>query len=429
MTKFQIILTGVLGGFIVIGVIAFATVRTSGTTASAVTVWGTMQPATFSSILDASGLAKDKTFNITYVKKDQSSFQNDFIEALASGTSPDLIITTQDKVLENKDKLYAIPYSSISKNDFSNAFISEAELLMLSDGIYGLPFVVDPMVMYWNRTMFSNKGVSQPPQYWSQLFDLVKLFTVRDASLSISKTAVALGEYTNVNHANDLLSLLSIQAGTPIVNQGQGGLQSVLAERFGYTLVPAEAALDFYTSFANPAKTFYAWNRSLPNSQDMFVAGNLALYFGYASEITLIQAKNPNLDFNVTTMLQNEGGDVNTTFGELYVMSIPKRATDITGAFKLAVALSGQTGNSAASSATGLPPVRRDLLATKPESSYGQTFFTSALWSKAWLDPNSNATEKVFKDMIENVTSGKLRVSQAVGQANSTLQTLLSPIK
>ena len=56
----------------------------------------------------------------------------------------------------------------ISERDFKNTYIEEGELYLAANGILGLPITVDPMVMYWNRDIFSSAAIAAPPSYWDE---------------------------------------------------------------------------------------------------------------------------------------------------------------------------------------------------------------------------------------------------------------------
>lgn len=72
-----------------------------------------------------------------------------------------------------------------------------------------------------------------------------------------------------------------------------------------------------------------------------------------------------------------------------------------------------------------LPPVRRDLLAEPADDPYMTVFYRSAIQSKSWHDPNPAESDIVFRDMIESITSGRDKLSNAVGDAKLKLDRLL----
>ncbi len=429
MSKFQLILTGIFGAFILIGVLVFAFAGGSGsnTVVSQATVWGTMSSGLFDTFLKESGLNQDKTIAITYVEKNKDTFDQDFVEALAVGKGPDLFFLPQDSILKHQDKIFTIPFASYSEGTFKQNFIQEGELYLNKEGILGLPFMVDPMVMYWNRDIFSNAGLSLTPKYWSELYDLSTRLTVKDTSFNVSKSAVAIGEHANVTNANEIVSLLVMQAGSPITqrNKIDGNVNSVFNQRFNLPIPPAQSALNFYTEFSNPLKPFYSWNRSIPESKNFFLAGDLALYFGFASELSDIRLKNPNLNFDIASIPQSKNSNLTITFGRMVGLAIPKNSKNIAAAFKVAASLTSPTSITALSKVTHLPPVRRDLLAIRPSEAYLSTFYDGAIQSRAWLSPEPSSLNPIFKEMIESVTAGRASTAEALTRASQQLETLL----
>jgi len=89
----------------------------------------------------------------------------------------------------------------------------------------------------------------------------------------------------------------------------------------------------FYTEFSKSNKDSYTWNRSLPPSRSMFEAGDLALYFGYASEYKAIKLKNPHLNFDVAMMPQVGPTATKLTFGRMYGVGVVSASKNQAGAF------------------------------------------------------------------------------------------------
>ncbi len=426
MTPFQLIFTGVFAVFILVGVIFFSLSKGSSSgVVSNITIWGTLTPTEYSVLEKASGIYGDDTLNVTYVEINEASFDQSFIEALARGAGPDLVFISQDSVLKHRDKLFAIPYESYSERAFKESFIEEGELFLSTEGVVGLPFSVDPLVMYWNRTMFNNAGISEAPKYWDEFFNLASTFVVKDTSLNISQTSSALGEYLNVTNAKEILSALIMQAGGSVTVKNGEVVSSDLVNKHNETVVPSEAVLNYYTQFSNPSNSYYSWNRSLPSAQDFFVSGDSAIYFGFASELSTINLKNPNLNFDVSSFPQARGSNEILTYGKLTALSIPKTSNNIAAAFTAANMLSGIGSLTELENMTGLPPVRRGMLSNKPTNPSSVVFYNSALWSRGWYDPDKNRTATLFRNMIESVTSGRSSISTSVRDASTLLQTML----
>lgn len=426
MSKFQIILMVVFGFFILIAVLMFALYQGGSSSQEAtVTIWGDLPSEAFSSILGTVVPVIDKSLNLVYVEKSSETIDKEFTEALASGQGPDLLITSQDRFLKNKSKLVAIPYDSVSERDFKEAFVEEGELFMTPEGIYGLPLIVDPLVMYYNRDLLSSAGEARPMAYWDEIYSLTSKLTKRDAAGNVVQSTIALGETRNINNFKEILSLLMLQAGTPITGYSGTELRPFLAENFGLTVAPSESALDFYTQFSNPTKTYYSWNRSLSEAQTRFTSGDSAYYLGFASELTALRNKNPNLNFGVAPVPQSRVSGRTITYGKVHSVSITRGVRNTGAAFRAALLLVSREVAEPLSYELILPTARRDLLSIKQNDAIVSVFFEAALQARGWLDPENVATRDIFRDMIDGVTSGRARTQEAVNVASRSLETLM----
>ena len=429
MTNFQLIFTGVFVLLILVGVAVFALFGGIGgkSNIGVVTVWGTVDQTTVDRVLQDLRQTNKELSDVRYVQRTPSTYVADLINAMASGTGPDLFFIGQDEVFLFADKIQVVPYSTLSQSTFINSYIDEGQLFLTEQGALALPLLIDPLVMYWNRDMLASAGVSQPPRYWSDLITLAPKITKLDPSLTIQKSAVALGEWQNISHAKAILTTLFLQAGDPIVARDTSGIQVVV---FGTTPQnmpenPAVSALKFYTEFANPSKTTYSWNRSLPKSQDAFTAGDVALYFGMASDYEALKARNPNLRFAVAPLPQIQGNSTTLTFGQMTGVALSRSAPNAAGALTAAQILTGPAAALAFAQANKLPPVRRDVVVDTSADAAQAVFVQSALVARAWLDIDKQKTDTLYAGMIESVISGKSELSSAVAEVSLSLGALL----
>jgi ABC-type glycerol-3-phosphate transport system substrate-binding protein len=426
MSTFKIVLISVFSVAIIASLILFAlSENTIFKNTVEVNVWGTIDKEIFDRAYQNSSIASNKLLKVNYVRKDAADFEAEFVEALAEGNGPDVVFLRDDAVYKNQNKLLTIPYKNYSQRDFKDRFIEEGELFLTSDGVIALPFMVDPLVMYWNRDIFSNNVISQPPQYWDQIYSIIEKTTRRDNNANILQSTIALGEWRNIVNAKEIIAMILMQAGTPITSRQDSEVVSVLNSIFNYPVAPSQSAINFYTQFSNPTGPAYTWNRSLPSSLNMFLSGSLAMYLGFSSEIFSIQQKNSNLNFDVTYVPQIRGAAKKTVFGHMYVLAIVKQSKQVAGAFSTVVGLTEPAALKSLESVTNLPPVRRDLLAEKPTEAFRTVFFNSALISRSFIDPDKVGTANTFRDMIESITGGKNRVSEALNQADDALNSML----
>lgn len=412
--------------FLLAGVAAFALYRGGGAKAlPTVVIWGTLSSRTMVDFSQDPGLQKAGV-KFDYVEKSPAVFEKDFVEALASGQPPDILIFPHDLLLKHQNKLAVIPFKTLPERQFKDSFIESGEIFLTPEGALGIPVLVDPLVMYFNRNMLSGKGIATPPKYWDEFFTIAPKFNEKNNAGNLKKTIVALGETSNIANFKEIFSALILQAGSPITFIEVGGkLSSALARNSGFENIPAEAALRFYTEFSNPVKPVFSWNKSMLNSRDAFVAEELGTYFGLSSELNLLRARNPNLNFDVTTLPQIRDGKTRVTYGRIYGLVIPKSGKNISAAFTVASEIASVGSLQNLSELSGLSSSRRALLSIPPESPYQSVFYDSAIMTKVWRDPSPSETYIIFKDMVESVISGKARLSEAVGRADRELESLL----
>lgn len=423
MNNFQTILVAIFLAFFVFGVLIFSGVLKIGgskTGVDAITgkimIWGDL-PKSQMTELFTNTLQNGGTFSVSYVEQKKDSYQQNLIEAIAKGEAPDLFILSSDMLLQNSIFTYKIPYANFPEKNFRSSYIDGADILLAQDGVMGFPLVVDPLVLYYNKNMLSNESILYPPATWDELFTLSDKLNKKKTDGSIGQSMIALGQYDNVNHAKEILSMLLLQSNNPIITKSDTGYSLVMADSLPSGVTPFEQIVNFYLEFSNPSNTSYSWNRSLPNSFDMFTSGKLAFYIGYASELFNIQSVNPNLSFDVAEIPQTKGSDIKRTYGNMYTMVVNKNSKNLVSAFGITTLINAPEFIKQIATSLSLPSMNRVLLNDKPADPYLLTFFNSAVIARSWLDPNNTETNSIFKEMIENSLSNKLSVGDAIDKA------------
>lgn len=436
---FQIALMGGAGLFAIIAFMLFAGVipspwgSASHKNYGTITVWGTIPSEAFKNAW-AAAYPNIDTLRVNYVAKDPQDFNVALTAALANGAGPDAVILDQEDLYAHKNQLAPL---GVNTRDFKNTFITEGELYLDPAGPLAMPLVVDPMVMYWNRDLYAAGGVASAPTSWTAFYtDPLQGLTKLGATQgSITQSALAFGQFQNVTHAKDILSMLILQTGDPITAYQQQGndtqtLVSMIANSMNAPAAPAASALRFYTRFADPVRVEYSWNGSLPPSQDFFAQGGLATYFGYASERATIASKNPHLNFDIAVVPQaaNESGapGVPATFGRLYAYGVLRQAPNQAGALYGAQVLAAAKFAGALSSQMSAAPARRDLLAVRSADPYQDIANRSALIAHGWIDPSPANTARAFGLAVEDILSGRREPQEAINTIDSRINELIN---
>jgi ABC-type glycerol-3-phosphate transport system substrate-binding protein len=397
-----------------------------------VIVWGTEDSKKIDSIIQKLNTSTVSTVPISYVQKDSLGFNQILLEALASGKGPDVILASMEDILTYQNKLLTISFETLSERTFKDNFIEQGEAFRTGTGYLAIPFSVDPLVLYWNRDIFTIHNKTSPPSNWSTVVSLVPEMRDISEDLTVFESVISLGDYRNIDNAKGILTALMLQSGTPITTLNYNNtankveLTSLLSDSNRDTLItPAVAALNFYTQFADPLSKVYSWNRSLPRSLEMFASDDLAMYIGFGSEAGLIRSKNPNLNFDMALLPQSSASSVPVTYGKMVGLSILASSKNQAGAYAAILSLTSSAFLDAYNKESGLPPVRRDLLATVPGTANDGVLYRSALYSRGFLDPNPEKTNSIFQTMVESVLSGRLSSGEAVQTADSQLNLLV----
>ena len=428
LSVFQVILLASFGALAISGMLIFALFvgGGKGNTVGPITIWGTLEPNAFAIVLRQASENDPRLSQVTYVQKDPATYQQGLTEALASGQGPDLFLLKQDQTVRDTGKVITVPYSFLSEAQFRDTFVEAANPYLIPDGVLAIPLVVDPLVLYWNRDILAGAGFAKPPQYWEDLSTFAQVVTKKDESGGIVRSAISFGEYANVDHAKDIMSLLIHQAGGLITQQDNTGrlVPALMLRTAGSASQATESALRFYTEFADPSKAHYSWNRSLPNSRAEFVAGDLALYLGYASEATSLSRANPNLNFGATSTPQSRATSRFTNAARIYALAVTRTSRNPSGAMTVAALMADTAFSRALSIALGIPSANRNVLA---ETFEGENVLAEgqALIARSWVDPDPQKTNAMFRGMIESVTTGSARITEAVGRANQELAQII----
>ncbi len=430
LRPFEIVLIGIFSVCAIGGLILVSLSKGGGNDVvpiygERVEVWGTFPKEPFDELITELSTA-DKAFSVvSYKEIDARSIENDLVNAIAEGEAPDLVLLPHSLLVTYRSKLTAIPNESLDVRTLRDTYIDGAEIFTRLDGTYAVPFAVDPLVLYWNRDLFSSANIPLPPKTWELLVEeSTPALTKLDSRQEVLQSAIGLGEYQNINHAKEILSMLLFQSGNSIVEEEEGEYRIMLKAKIDRGIPPAQAALAFYTNFASPNSSTYTWNRSQPLDRNAFTSGKLAMYIGLGSEINDIENENPNLNFDVTQVPQSAGATALRNYGNFYGFAIPKASNNTSGAFRAALLLASAPNAKILTSALRVTPVDRSLYVGTSGDQYGEVLEQAALIARGWLEPSPKKTDALFKVMIEDQLGRRQSVEQIIGDATYNLEVL-----
>ncbi len=426
ISTFQLILLSVFGVMALVGLVVLANSKSLGGGASigTVTIWGTLPQQAITNEIAAIS-STDKSFSkVTYVQQPADTFDQAVANAIASGNGPDMLLISQEQLLSEENKINVIPFTSVPKRNFDTTYLPEDQLYLTQNGSYGIPYVLDPLVLYYNQTYLTQSGVATAPASWEAVTGLAPTLTHLTNGLPVQST-IALGTYSNIENARAIVSMLFFQAGSPVTQLSTAGLRSMLgAANTNNTITgvsPVAAALNFYTQFADPTRTVYSWSSATPSARQAFIGNTLAFYLGYASERPQLQESNPNLTFAMAPVPQPQTAALKADYGLAYAFVLPKSSQNQKGAYLVAEKMIDPTYLGPAAQALSMAPANRSLLTPSSSDQYEPVYFPAALYAQGWLSPDPSVTDQIFSAMITSVASGKLNATDAVNAADQAI--------
>ena len=185
-----------------------------------VVIWGDLSKEVFETLKKDSSIKDNARYqHITYEEKNPDTLEQEFVEALAEGREPDLVILRENQIYKNQNKLYITPYKSMDKRGYQDTFIPESDLLLSKDGIIGFPIAIDPLVLYFNKDILNSYGIIKTPDTWKELLAIAPSLIKSDSSFNITKSVIPLGSIENIKNSKEIIWALILQTGNNVVER------------------------------------------------------------------------------------------------------------------------------------------------------------------------------------------------------------------
>ena len=386
-----------------------------------VSIWGTLPQEPMSTLLSELSLTNEAYKKVTYRYIAPEKFDEELVNALADEKGPDVVLISHEQLVDMRKRIKAISFDSVALRDVRTAYLDGAQIFALSDGLYGYPMFVDPLMLYWNRDILATESLLEAPSTWEVLVNTYfEKLNRRRSDRTIEQSAIALGEYNNIRNSFAIISALLLQSGSQGVTDDGNDRYGIKLNQAVSGGAPFATAIDFYTRFGKTNNSLYSWNRSFEEDRASFISEDVAMYFGYASEGNEIERLNPNLNFDIAEFPQGAAATVRRTYGKFYALSALKSSDNLAGASAVMGELSSQGNVSKLAQAYNIVPAQRTLVSAGSNDTYGQIAYKSAAVAYGWLNPQRRATDTILQtllqDVIENRTGQTEAVSDAIGR-------------
>ncbi len=389
-------------------------------------IWGTYETSTVMQQLVTGFESANPGVQVVYTEKDPATYENDLLNALASGTGPDIFAIHNDWLSKYENKLVAAPVYVFDAKKYDQDFLDVANADFIDNGkIYAVPMSIDSLGLYYNKDILGSAGIATPPQTWQELSSDARKITKTRGFGNFLVSGVAMGTADNVENAEDILYLLMLQDGTVPYSQdlSTSTLDQSVISSSGNTYFPAADALRFYTSFADPSSGNYTWSQKSDDAVTAFANGQLAFLYGYSFTRDAIIQKSPNLNFDIAPVPQPNANQNLVNYANYWGYGVSKQSKYGATAWKLLQYLTSNKILQKYYQLHKLPASRRDLISSQADDLEIGVFAESNLTAKSFYKKDAGQVDSIIKNMInEVILRGKSiddALSNAVQQINA----------
>ena len=398
---------------------------------------------------------------IEYKRIPVETYKKELTDALASGQGPDIFMIHNDWLPSFSNKIVPAPEAQgiirlINEQKLRESFVDTVADDFLDQGrVWAVPLSVDSLGLFYNKDLFNQAGIVAPPKNWNEFIQDVRRLKEVNAAGEITRAGAAIGTAYNINRSTDILSLIMLQNNTEMADKDGRPTFDKTVSLEGKSFSPGEAALNFYTEFANSGSLKYTWNPSeyLHNSLDAFSEGSVAMMFNYSWHRKTIADKAPKLNFDVASVPQFENSSkVNLANYWGYAVaknkivdSSSRQTASVSNEIRIAEAwqfltylttkpdseLLANTKTGVGKQAdlnfdpaknylekSGEPAARRDLIEMQKSDPRIGVFAADNLIAKSWKRVDPDSLEVIFAEMINRVNRGEATVTEAIRTAS-----------
>lgn len=365
---------------------------------------------------------------LNYIAKQGSDYRNELLNAFAEDKAPDIFMVKNSWIpyYENINRIYAL---DLGKDEDLNLFDLEQnyaqiarEEILKGNKLFGIPLYIDTLALYYNKDVFNYYNIALAPSTWEELLDTIPRLRRINKQGQITRAAIALGSPYNVNWNFDIISVLTMQYGSNMVDKAEKEATFYhWIDHNGKEIIPAEESLKFYTQFVNPYSPYYTWNDNFRDSVEAFSKGETVMMIGYNQDQKIIKKYNPNLNYGIASLPQfTDSSKVN--YGNAVSFVVSKESEHPRECWQFLKFLAQKNVAEFYYLQTKNPPARLDLIQKYINEPGAGIFIRQILTSKNWYQYDFWEITKIFQEMIEDVTYKGKSPKEAVITASNKIK-------
>ncbi|PJE61815.1 hypothetical protein COU87_02610 [Candidatus Roizmanbacteria bacterium CG10_big_fil_rev_8_21_14_0_10_39_12] len=258
------------------------------------TYWGLWDEAEIFQPVIESYQKEHPNITVKYEKMSPDQYRERLIARSQTGNGPDIFRFHNTWLPELQEVISPLPADVMTVEEFNTTFYPiHQKDLKIQDQYYGIPLMIDGMVLVYNEDILKRAGLINPPTTWvsegNDVFSAIKQFTVKDTNGTIITAGMAIGTATNVEHFGEIFGILLLLNG--------GDFKDL-------TTPEAAEALELYRKFSEDGY----WDETMPMSTTAFIQGKVAMIMAPSWQIIDIKSQAPELNIKVAPIPQGLDG-------------------------------------------------------------------------------------------------------------------------
>lgn len=270
-------------------------------TSVTLTYWGLWEPPSVMQPLIDEFETANPNIKIAYSQQTFSNYESRLFTRLQQATgneepAPDIFRIHNTWTPKYYSYLAPMPADIMSVEEYQQKFYPTAlnDFTAKDGNIYAIPLEIDGLMVFYNKQLLAEEGVTKPPEDWDSFFELARNLTKKDASGKIVQAGIAIGASRNIMHSAEIVAYMLALEDIQVIDQTrmQVSLNTPRVQR----------VFETYTNFARGNNAL--WSPTLRSDLEMFFTGDLAMMIAPSwRAFDIIQAA-PSVEFDTAPLPQ-----------------------------------------------------------------------------------------------------------------------------
>lgn len=320
--------------------------------------------------------------------------------------------------------LYPLPAEIMTAQEYSELFYPTAisDFTAKDGNIYAIPWSIDALMVFYNKSIFQQAGVEKPPEDWDSFMELAYNLTKRDTSGRIIQSGLAMGTSRNIRHSGEIISYLLLLEGVEVMDSTR--------TRITLDTPGGQKVFRTYTDFARGDNAI--WSPALRTDLEMFFSGELAMMIGPSWRAFDIIEAAPTIEFDTAPLPQLKENEVDVYYATYWGEAVSRDTSYPLEAWAFVRFLSEKEqqlslySNASRIRAFGEPYSLVELNSEMVGRTYVSALAETAPFMKSIPIGDEKGVHTAFDEAITNIVENRKNIDSSLREAESMINSIIS---